>query len=49
MFAPFLRGAVILLTARNAEIEEMVSLEIGADDYLRGLLMYNMGHPKKIS
>lgn len=31
---PFFRGAIIMITARDEEIDEVLGLEAGADDYL---------------
>ncbi|WP_049631769.1 response regulator transcription factor [Cellvibrio sp. pealriver] len=31
---PFFRGAIIMITARDEEIDEILGLEAGADDYL---------------
>ncbi|MFY8071550.1 MAG: response regulator transcription factor [Pirellula sp.] len=31
---PFYQGAIVILTARNEEIDEVLGLEVGADDFL---------------
>lgn len=34
MVRPFYKGAIIMITARDEEIDEVLGLEVGADDYL---------------